>query len=133
MLVNNQNAYTSGMIVPNIPAIIREIEKRGLKSGSDEASHEALQIIQNEVDAYKSGGKFAKSFPERWLPSTIVILPEAFTEKNQLLNSTMKMVRGKITEYFKTELEFLYTSEAKSINNKMNMEAFKKWQVPGSD
>ena len=129
MLFNNQNAYTAGMIVPNMPSINREIEKRGLKPGTDEASNEALKIIQHEVDAYKSGGKFADSFPERWLPSSIVILPEAFTEQNQLLNSTMKMVRGKIAEYFKAELEFLYTAEAKCIINKMNLEALKKWHA----
>jgi long-chain acyl-CoA synthetase len=133
MLFNNQNAYTSGMIVPNIPSINREIEKRGLKPGTDEALYEALKIIQHEVDAYKVGGKFANIFPERWLPSSIVILSEAFTEKNQLINSTMKMVRGKIAEYFKAELEFLYTSEAKNIFNKMNLEAMKKWQVQIND
>lgn len=133
MLFNNQNAYTSGMIVPNMPSINREIEERGLKPGTDEALHEALKIIQHEVDAYRSGGKFADLFPERWLPSTIVILPEAFTEQNHLLNSTTKMVRGKIAEYFKAELDFLYTAEAKSIINKMNLDALKKWQVQGND
>jgi long-chain acyl-CoA synthetase len=127
MLYNNQNAWTSGMIVPNMPAIYREIEKRGLKTGTDEANTEALKIIQSEVDAYKAGGKFAGSFPERWLPTTIAILPEAFTEQNHLLNSTMKMVRSKITEYFKNELEFLYTPEAKNIVNQINLDALKKW------
>lgn len=132
MLFNNQNAYTSGLIVPNIFSINREIERRGFKPGTDEALNEALTIIQHEVDSYKAGGKFANSFPERWLPATIVILPEAFTEQNQLLNSTMKMVRGKIAEYFKAELDFLYSSEAKCIFNKMNTEALKKWQVHGN-
>lgn len=127
MLYNNQNPYTSGMIVPNIPAINREVEKHGFKPGTEEAYTEALKIIQREVDAYKSGGKFAESFPERWLPATIAVLPEAFTEQNHLLNSTMKMVRGKITEYFKDELEFLYTPEAKNIINQRNIEALKKW------
>jgi long-chain acyl-CoA synthetase len=126
MLFNNQNAYTSGMIVPNMPAINREIEKQGMKPGTDEALTEALKIIQKEVDAYKAGGKFADTFPERWLPSTIVILPEGFTEQNHLLNSTMKMVRGKITERFSDELEFLYTSEAKSIINQRNLETLRK-------
>jgi long-chain acyl-CoA synthetase len=129
MLVNNQNTYTSGMIVPNMLSINREVEKRGFKPGTENASKEALKIIQHEVDAYKTGGKFADTFPERWLPSTIVILPEAFTEQNKLLNSTMKMVRGKIAEYFKAELDYLYTSEAKNIINKVNMEAFTIWQA----
>ncbi|MBV5314635.1 MAG: AMP-binding protein [Prolixibacteraceae bacterium] len=128
MLYNNQNAYTSGMIVPNMPALNREIEKRGLKPGTDEALTEALKIIQQEVDAYKAGGKFENSYPERWLPATIAILPEAFTEQNHLLNSTMKMVRGKINEYFKSELEFLYTPEAKNIVNQRNLDALKKWK-----
>ena len=127
MLYNNQNAYTSGMIVPNMPVIHREVEKRGIKSGTEEGLAEVLKIIQQEVDAYKAGGKFADSFPERWLPATIAVLPEAFTEQNHLLNSTMKMVRGKITEYFAKELEFLYTPEAKNIINQQNMEALKKW------
>ena len=127
MLYNNQNAYTSGMIVPNLPAINREIEKRGIKSGTEEALAEALKIIQQEIDAYRSGGKFADSFPERWLPATIAVLPEAFTEQNHLLNSTMKMVRGKITEYFAEELEFIYTPEAKNMINQRNIDALKKW------
>ena len=128
MLYNNQNAYTSGMIVPNMPVLNREVEKRGLKSETAEGLIEALKIIQQEVDAYKAGGKFENSFPERWLPATIAVLPEAFTEQNHLLNSTMKIVRGKITEYFKEELAFLYTPEAKSIINQRNMDALKKWQ-----
>lgn len=128
MLYNNQNTYTSGMIVPNIVALNREVEKRGFKTGTDDAIAESLKIIQSEVDAYKAGGKFAESFPERWLPATIVVLPEAFTEQNHLLNSTMKMVRGKINEYFAKELEFLYTPEAKNILNPKNIEALKKWQ-----
>jgi long-chain acyl-CoA synthetase len=129
MLYNNQNAYTSGMIVPNTAALNREIEKRGLKPWTEEALIEILKIIQAEIDAYKLGGKFAESFPERWLPATIAVLPEAFTEQNQLLNSTMKMVRGKINDYFASELEFLYTPESKNILNQRNIDALKKWQT----
>ena len=127
MLYNSQNPWTSGMIVPNMAAIKRELERRGIQAGTDQSLTEALKIIQTEVDAYKAGGKFENLFPERWIPSTIAVLPEAFTEQNQLLNSTMKMVRGKITEYFKEELEFLYTPEAKNIQNKMNIEAVRRW------
>ena len=128
LLYNNQNAWTSGMIVPNMTAIKRELEKHGIQLGTDQSVTVTLKIIQSEVDAYKAGGKFGNSFPERWIPTSIAVLPEAFTEQNQLLNSTMKMVRGKITENFKDELEFLYTPEAKNIQNKMNKEAVRKWE-----
>ena len=129
MLYNDQNAYTTGMITPNIAAINRDVEKRGFTKGTNEALIEALKIIQQEVDAYKTGGKFADSFPERWIPTAIAVLPEGFTEQNHLLNSTMKMVRGKIIEYFKEELEFLYTPEAKNIINQRNMDALRKWVI----
>ncbi|MGD9931594.1 MAG: long-chain fatty acid--CoA ligase [Mangrovibacterium sp.] len=127
MLYNNQNAYTSGMIVPNIQAINRILTAKGTKPGSEEGNTESLKLIQAEIDKYKAGGEFENTFPERWLPATIAVLPEAFTEQNHLLNSTMKMVRGKITEYFAEELAFVYTAEAKNIVNERNLKAIAKW------
>jgi long-chain acyl-CoA synthetase len=127
MLYNNQNPYTVGMIVPNMAAINRELEKHGHKPDSEEGDRAALQLIQKEVDAYKKGGKYEGSFPERWLPTSVAILPESFNESNGLINSTMKMVRGKITEYFAKELDYLYTPEARNIINPTNLEAVKKW------
>jgi long-chain acyl-CoA synthetase len=61
-------------------------------------------------------------FPHRWLPAAIGILPEAFTEDNHMMNSTMKMVRGKITDNYKQLIDFLYTSEGKDLYHKKNME-----------
>ena len=127
MLFNNQNPYTVGFIVPNIAAINRSLIKHGLEPGTNEGNLKSLEIIKQEIDAYRKGGKFEGEFPERWLPTAIIVLPEAFTEQNHLLNSTMKMVRGKITEYFKSEMDFIYTPEAKEITNSKNVEAIKKW------
>ena len=129
MLFNNQNPYTTGMIVPNIQAINRKLTSKGIATGSEEGNIESLHFIQNEIDQYKAGGKFQNTFPERWLPSTIGILPEAFTEQNHLLNSTMKMVRGKITEHYADELDFLYSPEAKNTVNSRNKEAIVKWNI----
>jgi long-chain acyl-CoA synthetase len=61
-------------------------------------------------------------FPQRWLPTAIGILPEGFTEENHLLNSTLKMVRGKIIEQYKEPIQFLYTPGAKNICNSKNMQ-----------
>ncbi|MCX6239176.1 MAG: AMP-binding protein [Bacteroidia bacterium] len=101
--------------------------KLGLNPDSDEGINKSLEIIKQEIDAYRKGGKFEGLFPERWLPTAIQILPEAFTEQNHLLNSTLKMVRGKITEHFKLEMNFIYTPEAKEITNIKNKESIKKW------
>ena len=127
MLYNNQNAYTSGMVVPDMEAINRELKNRSIEKGSDEAAKTAIEIIQKEINEYKKGGKYEGTFPERWLPATVAILPEAFTTENKMLNATMKMVRDKVTAHFAKELEFLYTSGAKNIVNEMNIEAVKNW------
>ncbi|WP_297086304.1 AMP-binding protein [uncultured Draconibacterium sp.] len=127
MLYNNQNPYTVGMIVPEMEAINRELKNRGIEKESDEAVRAGIDIIQNEINEYKKGGKFEGSFPERWLPATVAILPEAFTTDNKMLNATMKMVRDKVSAHFASELEFLYTPEAKNIQNELNSTALKKW------
>jgi long-chain acyl-CoA synthetase len=127
MLYNNQNPYTVGLIVPNIAAITRTLSKQGLNPNSAEGINKSLEIIRQEIDAYRKGGKFEGLFSERWLPSAIIVLPEAFTEQNHLLNSTTKMVRGKIIEYFKPEMDFIYTPEAKEIINARNIESIRKW------
>ena len=64
-------------------------------------------------------------FPERWLPSTFAILPEPFTEQNQMINSTMKMVRGKIEKAYAQRIDFLYTAEGKQIFNQQNFDSLK--------
>lgn len=127
MLYNNQNPYTVGMIVPDMEAINRELKNNGIAKGSEEAAKAAIELIQNEINEYKKGGKFEGSFPERWLPASVSILPEAFTTDNKMLNATMKMVRDKVTAHFASELEFLYTPAAKNMLNEMNIAAVKKW------
>ncbi len=127
MLHNNQNPYTVGMIVPDIEAINRELKTKGIEKGSETAISEALKIIQNDINQFKKGGKHEGMFPERWLPATTAILPEAFSPENKMLNAQMKMVRGKINEHYEKELEYLYTPQAKSIENEMNITALKKW------
>jgi len=127
MLHNNQNPYTVGMIVPDMDAINRELKHRGLEKGSDAANAEVLKLIQNDINQFKKGGKHEGLFPERWLPATIAILPAPFSADNKMLNALLKMVRGKINEHYSKELDFLYTPQAKNIENDMNLGAIKKW------
>lgn len=127
MLHNNQDPFTCGLIVPNKEAIVRSLKQLGIEPTSEQGIEKAIELLQGEINKYKRGGVHDGMFPERWLPSTVAILPEAFTEQNQLLNSTMKMVRNKIMDAYAAELEFLYTSEAKNIANDRNKTAIRHW------
>lgn len=127
MLHNNQDPFTVALIVPNKEIIINEVEEKGMSIKTTDGQKEALKIIEEEVNRFKSGGDLAGQFPERWLPSAIAVLGEGFTEQNKFLNSTLKMVRGKITEFYKNRIDFLYTAEAKDICNHQNMNIVSRW------
>ena len=124
MLYNNQSPYTIALIVPNMDSIKRMLSAMNLKPGTPEAQEAAVKKIESELNKYKKGGEFEGMFPERWLPSTFAVLKEPFTEQNQMINSTMKMVRGKIEKAYAERIDYLYTAEGKKIMNEQNLNVF---------
>jgi long-chain acyl-CoA synthetase len=126
LLHNNQDPYTVGLIVPNTEALKKTLLEKGIDTKSEEAKTEALKMIQQEVNQFKRGGKYEGEFPERWLPAAIAVLDEPFTEQNKMINSTMKMVRGKITEYHRERIDYLFTSDAKNIVKHVNLQSVNK-------
>lgn len=114
ILHNNQSPYTIVLVVPNKEAL------RAAAPGDKEAQ---LRLIQADVDSYRKGGIRAGRFPEKWLPTAIVVCEEPFTEKNGLVNSTGKVVRGKVEKHFEKRIEYAYTAEGKQLNNPQNLAA----------
>ncbi len=125
MLYNNQSPYTIALIVPNKDNLKRKLSFKNLTLDSEEGRKYALKKLEKELNKYKKGGDFEGMFPERWLPSTFAVLPEPFTEQNQMINSTMKMVRGKIEKAYAKRIDFLYTPEGKQIFNAENLDCLK--------
>lgn len=121
VLHNNQNPYTVALVVPSRDNIWVWMRNHKKSIESDQDLMEILNLIKQEVGQFKTGGKNGHLFPQRWLPTAIAILPEAFTEENKLINTTMKVVRSKVEEYFRQELEFLYTADGKEITNGNNV------------
>ena len=126
ILYNNQSPYTAGLIVPNKMALREYIEKQDVESDSMDAYRVMLKKIQSELMAYRVGGKHAHLFPERWLPAVVAVLPEALNEQNGMINSTMKVVRAKVYDRFKEDIDYLYTPEGKEITNKRNLQNLKQ-------
>ena len=126
LLFNNQNHYTVCLLVPGREALLKWMQEKKLNPESEESITLVLKLIYAEISEYRTGQKYGKMFPQRWIPSTIGILPEAFTEDNNFLNSTMKMVRNKITTHYSDTLKFLYTPAAKDICNEQNIIALRK-------
>lgn len=125
MLYNNQSAYTTALIVPNREALKRKIAHLNLTLDTEEGRKAAVKKLEEELAKYKKGGEFEGMFPERWLPTTFAVLAEPFTEQNQMINSTMKMVRGKIEKAYAARIDYMYTAEGKQTQNQQNLDALK--------
>lgn len=120
MLYNNQSPYTVALIVPGKESLLAWLKAQGLSARTPEGQEAALRLLEAEIAAFREGGRHAGQFPARWLPAAVAVLGEAFTEQNRFLNSTMKMVRGRITEHYRTRLDHLFTAEAKDIVQPQN-------------
>ncbi len=129
MLYNNQKPYTVALVVPNQHNLKLYLEEKNLTADSEEGKRAVISLIENEINEYRMNGKFGKMFPQRWLPVAIGILEETFTEENGLMNSTMKIVRGKIMEKYQELIDYLYTPDAKIITNDRNMGEVEKMKL----
>ncbi len=126
MLFNNQNAYTAGLVYPNIPALKAAMAELNLTNENTGYVKIMLELIRTDVDKFLSGGKYENMFPGRWLPTAVGIMGKPFTEENHMLNSTMKLVRNRVVEYYKELIDYLYSTSGKDILNEKNMETIQK-------
>ena len=121
LLHNSQDPYTIALITPNKEALKAYAKELGLDPSTKEAKVKMLELLQDEVNMYRKGGRHFGEFPERWLPAAVCVLPEPWTEQNHFLNSSMKVVRGRVEEAYKENMAFAYTPEGKNIVNDMNL------------
>ena len=124
IIYNNQSPYTGAIVVPNRDALCRTLAERNVSS--EERAAVAAEIIGAEIEKYRTGGVYGEEFPDRWLPAALAIVDEAFTEQNGLVNSTMKIVRGKVEEYHKGRIDYMYTPEGKALKNDKNIDSLSK-------
>ena len=128
MLYNNQSPYTVGLLVPNKEAVGHWLKERGLSVRTPEGQDAALKLFEAEINAFREGGARGGAFPGRWLPAAVAVLAEPFSDQNQLLNSMLKMVRGRIADVHRSRLDHLFTPEAKDICNPENRAVIGLWE-----
>ncbi len=126
MLYNNQNAYTTGLVFPNIPALKAAMKELNLTNETADYDKIMLELIRTDINQFLPGGKYEDMFPGRWIPAATGIMDEPFSEENKMLNSTMKMVRNRVVEHYKPLIDYLYTAPGKNVLNERNMEIIQK-------
>ncbi|MFW6360303.1 MAG: AMP-dependent synthetase/ligase [Spirochaetota bacterium] len=118
MLYNDHKQYTSALVVLDQQGAKELIQQRGITDAD-----ELLSEINTGLFAFQQDPNYRGLFPSIWLPATFQVLTEAFSEENQMINSTMKMVRYKIMQAHEDVLEYMYTEEGKNYINPRNRKA----------
>ena len=126
MLFNNQNKFTTALLVPNGEALARWAKNKNIDISGPQGPEAVLNELDSVIGQYRTGGQYDDLFPPRWLPSAVGVLAESFNADNKLLNSLGKMVRAKIVERYHDRIDSLYSAEARNIVNPENLAAIKK-------
>lgn len=114
---NNQNKFTSAVVTLD-PLKIRTLKNKPV--------NEVYTAIKHEINAFKKDPAYKGQFPSKWTPTQFYIAPEPFTEENKMVNSTLKMVRYKITETYKNEIDEMYKSGGAEKIDSLNTDSLNK-------
>ncbi len=120
MLHNDHDPYTVALIVPNRERLRGWLGGKGLSCESKEGQEAAIGLFQTEIDSFRKGGSREGLFETEWLPAAFAILGAPFTEENLLLNSSLKLVRRKVRDFYRDRLDYLYTPEGRDPMNPRN-------------
>jgi len=107
--------YTMALVTLDEVKVKNLIAKRSIHS-----AEALLAIIVDEFYRFKNDPK-AKKVQSTWIPSVFQIVEEPFSEQNGTINSTMKLVRHKVSEVYKEYIEYSYLPEGSSTMNKKNL------------
>jgi long-chain acyl-CoA synthetase len=111
--------YTIALVSLDTAKVERLMKTRGIT-----CAEKLLAALKEELYRFK-GDSRAKKVQSMWIPAVFQIVPEAFSEKNGTVNSTMKMVRHRIAEVHADLIEYAYSKEGSVFENPRNREALR--------
>ena len=117
MVYNDHKNFTTGLLTLQVEQTKRMLQEAGVKTVK-----EALDAIRKSVYAFEP--KIAGKVPSQWIPATFEIIPKEFSEDDGLINSTMKLVRYKVAEFYADRIESMYAD--RNFFNERNSMAVKE-------
>jgi len=116
---NDMKKYTTALVTLDEGRCRKLFEERKVTSAAA-----ALETLREEFEAYRKAQAGEKTIPPSWRPTVFEVIPEAFSEENQLVNSTMKLVRYKVVEFYAERIEGMYADL--DVQNTRNLAAMKE-------
>lgn len=119
MIYNDHKKFTTAIITLNVVAVKDVIKKQNITNTTV-----LLEEIRKSFYQFTTEKEHRNQYPEKWIPKKFAIVKEPFTEGNKMINSTMKMVRGKITETYQADINKMYCSTTASKNKEILQQIF---------
>ncbi|MDR1025260.1 MAG: AMP-binding protein [Treponema sp.] len=104
MVYNEQCKFTSALITLNRDELKETIGAAGIAGTGDADLDRIIGLIREDLMAFKNKGG-GRAIPARWQPASFAIIAEPFDEKNGLVNSTMKLVRHRVREFYRARID----------------------------
>ncbi|MDF1546831.1 MAG: AMP-binding protein [Bacteroidales bacterium] len=120
MIYNDHKKYTTALITLDIPKV-----KKFIKDNHIADEEVLMKEINKSFYQFKYEKEYANKFPEKWIPAVFTIIAEPFTEENKMINSTLKMVRYKITETYQNDIAEMYENGRSTSISPKNEETIK--------
>ncbi len=115
MAYNEQNKFTTALITINAEAVKADL------NGAQEA-HAILELLRKDITSFRSHPDYSY-IPPQWVPSSFALIAKPFDEADGLINSTMKLVRHKVREFYRGRIEEMYASGTPDIATEGNNKA----------
>jgi long-chain acyl-CoA synthetase len=125
MAYNEQNKVTSALITLNVAAVKAAAKANGITGTSDGDAEKIIELIKADISAFKDNPEYAH-IPVQWRPSSFAIIPSPFDESNGLINSTMKLVRHKVRDFYKTRIDEIYATGTANAATPENIRALRE-------
>lgn len=117
LVYNEQSPSTSALVTLQEEIVKRLIEEKALKT-----PEEVYQEVLARLTGYE---KMARGvIPSQWIPSRFALIAKPFSEDDKLVNSTMKLVRYKVIEFYAQRIAQIYTEDNDSLNIETIRELF---------
>ncbi len=116
MAWNEQRKYTVALVTLDDDKVKKLASARGAAT-----PEEVLALLREEFYRFRTDHK-AKKVQPAWIPATFMIVPGQFSEKDGTINSTMKLVRHRVTTVYRDLLDYAYSHDGEKPENERNLE-----------
>lgn len=119
MAYNEQNKFTTVLVTLDAEALRADIALSSVDAS------DIINIVREDLTAFRDHPDYGK-IPAQWRPASFAIIAKPFGEEHGLVNSTMKLVRHKVRDFYRYRIEELYESGSPEPECEGNLQALRE-------